>query len=329
MANRVRTNSKKTELSLSAIMFFSPLIQNIVKRNNKITIEDRIFVRWFIHLWYFNILLLLATITLQILFYMNKIDILQTISLIIMAILAISLIIWSIYIISGKSITTSDKIQNNINSHNTDNQKINNEDIFEQKLEIFSYYIPIYNIYIRYKKHNFDNPNIFLKESILIWSIYAILFVSVQNQAINRVLISILSIKIIATLNNLHLPKVIENKIKSLFYKNPEEIRWYISWIIKNIFNKTVLSENIKIEKEKYSLLLKPQKKEIIIEYSILYIISIYGLYIWYISNNSLLIFSILFIISRYIIMHARRNHLPHIPIIKDITGLFFKSKIL
>jgi hypothetical protein len=44
MANERKTESNKIELSLSAIMFFSPLIQKILKKNKSIAQQDKDFV---------------------------------------------------------------------------------------------------------------------------------------------------------------------------------------------------------------------------------------------------------------------------------------------
>jgi hypothetical protein len=45
MANKKTTDNKTTELSLSAIMFFSPLIQNLVKKNKNISEKDKEIIR--------------------------------------------------------------------------------------------------------------------------------------------------------------------------------------------------------------------------------------------------------------------------------------------
>ncbi len=324
MANIRTTDNKKTELSLSAIMFFSPLIQNMLKKNKKISPEDKAFVAWSIKLGYLNIFLLAITIVLQVMFYLTKIGITQTISTVTMIILAISLVIWSIYAISGKSIFNSDK--NNFNS-NINSDKNNNENIINNKLEILSYYIPLYNIYLRYKNHKFDNPDMILKESILRWSLLAIIFVAVQNQVTNWVVITLLWIRIIALMNDIDISISIKQKINKLFKKNPEALRWYISGTITTIFNKKSIEENIITQKANYELLFKASNKQIILEYTILDLLIIRWLYTWYITNNTALIFALLFISSRYLIMLIKRNHLPHIPAIREITSVFFKNK--
>ena len=318
MANERRTNNNKIELSLSAIMFFSPLIQNMLNKNKNIPSEDKTFVRGSIKLWYLNIFLLLITIALQVTFYLTKVWITQTMSTVIMIILAISLVIWSIYAISGKSILKS--------SNKTDNNPASNN-LSNNKLETLLNYIPLYNIYLRYKNHNFNNPDIILKESILRWSAFAIVFIAFQDQTINWIIISILWIRIVALMNDIDIPKTAKQKLNKLFNKNPEELRWYISWAIITIFNKKSISENINTQKINYELLFKSTNKQTIFEYTILNLLTIWGLYIGYITNNTALIIAILFIATRYIIMLIKRNHLPHIPVIREITSVFFKNK--
>jgi hypothetical protein len=302
-------------------MFFSPLIQKMLKKNKNITQQDKDFVAWSIKLGYFNIFLLLLTIVLQVVFYLTKLSITQTISTVTMIVLAISLVIWSIYAISGKSILKSS------NKINKDLLKTSDTDLTNNKLETLINYIPLYNIYLRYKNHNFNNPDIILKESILRWSLFAIIFITVQSPTVNWIILSILWIRIIALMNGIDLSNTAKQKINKLFTKNPEELRWYISWTITNLFNKKTISENITTQKTNYELLFKSTNKQIIFEYTILDLLIIWWIYTWYITNNTALIAAILFIAARYLIMLIKRNHLPHIPVIREITSIFFKQK--
>ena len=48
MIEEKNTYSNKTELSLSALMFFSPLIQNQMKKRSDINENDKNFIKWFI-----------------------------------------------------------------------------------------------------------------------------------------------------------------------------------------------------------------------------------------------------------------------------------------
>ena len=266
--------NNKIELSLSAIMFFAPLIRNKISTSQKISPEEKNFVLWFIKLGNVNIFLLVLNILLQIFYYFYDLAILKTIWIVLISILWISLTIWSIFAISNKSIFSKDIWQKT-------NHKKN-----------LLYYIPIYNIYIRYKKHNFENPNIEIKESLIFRWLLTMVAIVFKNTNI-LIAISILwIIKLILNINWVNLWDKYKNFINSLFEKNPEEIRSYISATIKSIFNKKTLSENLQEQKDYFRLLVKSNTKKIIFQYAIFYIICIYLLYIWYTNENILLIFA-------------------------------------
>ncbi len=304
--------NNKIELSLSSIMFFSPLIKNLIKKKENISNEEILFIKWFIKLWYFNIIILSISIFLQIIFYMTNNTIYQTISIVIAWVLTLSLVIGSIYAVSNKEI---------IKNKESKIEEKNN------KLDLLLNYIPLYNIYLWYKKHNFENPDIILKESIIIRGLYSIIFIIFTNPTINRIILTIFIVRVIMFISNINYWDKIKNFINKLFKKNPEEIRWYFSGTIFWLFNKKNIEENVDIQKKQFELLFKLEEKQILLEYIIFLLLWIYWSYRWFILENNFLIFSILFIISRYLIMIIKRNHVPHIPIIKWITNILFKNK--
>lgn len=132
-----------------------------MKKNN-IEKSDQNFLNWYIKLWYFNITLLALAIIFQITFYLKGSIIFQNIGFIISIILWISLSIWSIYAILNKEI---------FYNHKQQHLKQNKESLLDNIL----YYIPIYNVYVRYNEHKFENPNIILKESLLLRAIFTII----------------------------------------------------------------------------------------------------------------------------------------------------------
>jgi len=293
-------------------MFFSPLIKNLIKKKENISNEEILFIKWFIKLWYFNIIILSISIFLQIIFYMTNNTIYQTISIVIAWVLTLSLVIGSIYAVSNKEI---------IKNKESKIEEKNN------KLDLLLNYIPLYNIYLWYKKHNFENPDIILKESIIIRGLYSIIFIIFTNPTINRIILTIFIVRVIMFISNINYWDKIKNFINKLFKKNPEEIRWYFSGTIFWLFNKKNIEENVDIQKKQFELLFKLEEKQILLEYIIFLLLWIYWSYRWFILENNFLIFSILFIISRYLIMIIKRNHVPHIPIIKWITNILFKNK--
>jgi len=314
MIEERNTYSNKTGLSLSALMFFSPLIQNQIKKRSDISENDKNFIKWFIKIWYLNIFMLILSIWLQIIFYLTNLSLLEDIGFVTMIILAISLIIWSIYVISNKELI---KI----------NQSQNETVLQKDKINLIINYIPLYNIYLRYKKHEFDKPDLILKESILVWSILSFLFLVSNNESIVWSLITLVIIRIITLINGINLWEKTQKRLNSIFRKNPEELRWYIIGTIKTIFNQKNLQENIEINKNDFELILKIEYKQILLEYIMLFILGIYLIYYSYINQNISVILSIIFILMRYIIMIIKWKHVPHLPIIKEITNLFFKNK--
>lgn len=302
--------NNKTELALSALMFFSPLIQKQLKNKKNISVEDKLFIKWFIKIWYINIFMLIISISSQILFYFYKINLLQTFSIISTIILVIVLSIWSVLVISNKQIIKSK------DSKEKQNQETN--------LDLILNYIPIYNIYIRYKKHEFEKPNYNIKESILIWWIVSILILFLPSTNLIIFLILLVIIRIVFLINNISLWEGIEKKIDKLFVKNPEEMRWYLIWNIKICFNKKNVKENIEKNKEEFSLILKINYKQVLVEYILFFLWIAFLLYLWYKNWNTNMIIWAILIATRYIVLILKWKHWTHIPIIKEITNLFF-----
>jgi hypothetical protein len=106
------------------------------------------------------------------------------------------------------------KYNHNINN-GTQNSKIN----------LIVNYIPLYNIYIRYKKHDFENPNTILKESILVWGIISIVCLFLNNENVIRSVITLLIIRVITLLYDINILEKTQKKLNLLFKKNPEELR--------------------------------------------------------------------------------------------------------
>jgi len=142
-------------------------------------------------------------------------------------------------------------------------------------------FLPLYNVYLRYQLHTFDAPNRRVKESLL-WRTFFMLF-AITNHPLVLSIIIVLWILRIATLMSgidvLHIQA--KSDISNLFFKNPEEIRGYLTGCIvfiaksiakivhtpKGIFT---LHTCIQAEKDEYSHLYNIKKnREIWIEYII------------------------------------------------------------
>lgn len=296
-------------------MFFSPLIKNLIKKNDNISELEKNFIHWFIKIGYFNIILLIISIVTQILHYVSKLSILQTISFILTIVLWISLVVWSIYAISNKEI---------LKNNNQINKKEQKTDLLENIL----YYIPIYNIYIRYKKHEFENANLILKKSIVVRTIFTILLIFSNKINLIFIIITFIVLRVISLTNWINWWDNVKKIINSLFKKNPEEIRAYFKWTIITVFNKKNIKENIALTKNKFSLIPKIEYRQMLLQYIILLIILGFWLYKSYINWSTNTIIALILILSRYLMMIIKRKHVPNLPIIKEVTDLFFKHKI-
>ncbi len=307
--NRNSNTNRKLEFAFSAIMFFAPLIKNDIKNNNYLSNEDKIFINWYIKLWYINITILIITILLWIIQLLTKNLIIKRISIVFLILLAILLIIWAILVALNKNLNP-----NNVNIE------------WKQDFDKLLYFIPIYNIYIWYENHNFEWENSIIKCSIILRSIFTLVAVFVTNIYINIFIVCIILFIALCNINWISFWTKLKNFFNQSFFKNPEEIRWYISWLFYSLFNKKWIKNNINEQKKQYEFIFKADNKQIITEYIILSILCIIGIYIWiYYWKYTILVWDI-FIILRYLIMVVKRNHLPHIPILKWITDIFFKS---
>jgi hypothetical protein len=309
--NLNNSSNKKIELALCALMFFSPLIKNQIKKIWDLKNDDITFINWFIKLGYLNIIILMLIIISNILYYRTDINLFLTIWTCLIILLIIMLITWSIFAITEKPI-----------SHN--NTSIENKTYkFESVLD----FIPIYNIYTWYNKHDFTwNENIWIKESLLLWWIFSIVLCFNAPTIILIIPITIILLVIWINITNLSLWEKYISFINNLFSKNPEETRWKIIWILISPFNKKTLDENTSWQQMQYSLIYKIEHKQILLELILLIVISIVLLILGIAHKKYQLICGISLILSRYILMAVKRKHMTHIPIIKEFTSIFFKS---
>ncbi len=316
------TNTK-TQLSLAAALFFSPLVQNMLKNDTRdISDKDRDFVRGYIKFGYITILFGIITIVSGVLNYLLVLDILNVIYTVSIFILVFLLIISVVSILSDISLIKSG------------DQTLHIYTIEGNKKDIILKYLPIYNIYLWYQIHTFDKPNRRIKESILLRTLFLLICLSGSIWASSCILIVII-IRVAALMSDIDfLTPQTKQYINQLFFKNPEEIRWYVSWLGVylakagvNIFKKTQaahLSEEIAQEKEVYSRIIDTQdNKDILYEY-ILWIILTGGLLYFVKLDFTIRTYYAVFLlgIARYLVMILQLKHLPHLPIAREILLL-------
>ena len=310
MDTNIKNNStnKKNEFAFSAIMFFAPLIKNNIKNNDNLSQEDREFIIWYIKLWYINIILLVITIVLWIIQLITNSLIIKKISIWFLIWLAVFLFIWTLLVVLNKNINTNSKV-------------IEKEQDYNQLL----YFIPIYNIYIWYENHKFEWENSTIKCSIILRSIFALAAIFIMNIYVNIFILCVILIIALCNINWIYFWSKLRQALNNSFSKNPEEIRWYICGPFYALFNKKSIKDNIEEQKKHYEFLFKTENKQIIVEYILLTILCLTGIYLGTTHWKYILVIWDLLIILRYLIMTIKRKHLPHLPIFRWIANIFFK----
>lgn len=141
-------------------------------------------------------------------------------------------------------------------------------------------YLPIYNLYLRYQSHSFERPNRRIKESILWRMLFTILCIF-GNSTINSILLIVIILRVASLILDIDIvPLHIKRRLNTLFLKNPEELRGYITGFLVYLGKSFVhlfttmtpytLDQEIAKEKESYSRIVIIQNNGIIvIEYLI------------------------------------------------------------
>ena len=223
-----QNNQTKTQLSLAALMFFSPLVQNIIKKENMgLTQQDTKFIKWYIRLWYLGLILLLITIVSWVASYQITSTSLDTIYTVSITITMILLVIGTLAILTNTNILSWDKQLLDIYQEN----------VTSDKKEIVLRYLPLYNIYLRYKEHKFEKPNLLLKESIMAWILFCMIGLG-TTPFWTSIALMLIILRIASLLGDIDIisPNT-KNFINNLFNKNPEELRWYIRGSIVYVLN--------------------------------------------------------------------------------------------
>ncbi len=311
-------SNTKTQLSLAAAMFFSPLVQNMLNKNSRdIPEQDKQFIRGYIKFWYVTLLFGLITITTWILHYLFMLNILNMIYTVSIFILMFLLLISVVSILSDISLLKWW-------DHGLDIYSVEGN-----KKDIILKYLPIYNIYLWYSAHNFEKPNRRIKESLLLWTLFFIVSITWSVWWSTIILIAIV-VRIASLMSDIDFLKIPTKKIlNTLFFKNPEEIIGYISWFCMYIAKSCVhlffttkmepytLAREIKRQKEYYGYIIDiTWNTSIIMEY-ILWILLMVGLI--YVINPDFTVrtyyLGIWLLLARYAVMAIQLKHLPHFPI--------------
>lgn len=320
---KVTDTNTKTQLSLAAALFFSPLVQNILNKSTRdITDKDREFIRWYIKLGYITLLLGVITIATWVLTYLFPVQLLSIIYTISIFVLIFLLIISIVSILSDISlvkwwtyVAQTYRIEGN-------------------KKDIILKYLPIYNIYLRYTAHSFDTPNWRIKESILLRTIFLVSSM-LGSVFISSTILILIIIRVAALMSDIDfLPTPVKQRCNMLFFKNPEEIVWYITWslvyltksfvhLFKTMQPYHVLMEITK-EKEAYGRIIDIQDNmSIRLEYILWIILTAWLIYIIQPDSTVRTYYAWLWLlVLRYVLMAIQLKHLPHLPIAREILLL-------
>lgn len=310
----ITNQSLKIQLSLTSLMFFSPFVQHLLKNNNfELSQNDYSFLKGYLSLGWINIGLLGFSLVTGLLSYYTAVPFVSLIYRIGIGILVFSLTLGSIWAITETKILDS--------SPQTSEKS--------DKATLLLTYLPGYSLYLWYTQHNFDTPNILLKESMILQIIFGI-FCFLPNPLFPLIIGLIILIRIVSLLGNINItPLWISEFFSSLFYKNPEELWAYVWASILFIFhrNYTVPYWKLLVEtiKKEYQYLYDIKKFGTIQwQYWLLCISTILLLrqvdlwHIWWLA-----ILPVLLIFIRYGVMLFFWGRSPALPGMRELVSLF------
>ncbi|MCX6823686.1 MAG: hypothetical protein NT085_00970 [candidate division SR1 bacterium] len=320
---KVHDTNTKTQLSLAAALFFSPLVQNMLNKNTRdITDQEKDFIRGYIKFGYITLLFGIITIASGIMNYIFALDILNVVYTVSIFLLVFLLMISIVSILSDISLLKGG------------DHTIQNYSVEGNKKDIIFKYLPLYNIYLWYKIHSFDRPNWRIKESLILWTAFLILSF-LGNVLISSSALILIIFRISALMSDIDFINIpIKQWLNKLFLKNPEEIRGYLTglciYVGKSLVHIFVpiqhytLEEEIAKEKEAYSRIIDIQGNiNILIEYILGIILTIGLVYTLHINFTVRTYYVGLgLLIARYVVMITQLKHLPHLPIVREIMLL-------
>lgn len=310
-------------------MFFAPLVQHLIKTSKiDLSDSDKEFIQSYIQYGYITLIWLTTAIAGTIRYFFNDSTFIYRLHTIIGIITFILLVIGVVCIFNNTQI---------INASTKASRTIK-ENIKEEKSNIIMTYLPLYNIYTRYKTHKFNQPIRRQKESLILWSLFIIACYIETNGILAIIIIIFIILRVASLLGWVDIIDTkLQTKLTKLFSVNPEEMRSYIIWSMhysinnilyphKNIYRQQYI-DNYKLT---YRQLLPKDSNIIIQEYLIGLLISILLIYQRDNYDNRTLYIGGIIIVGRYIITAAYWKHLPYIPIIHEIhiSILYIISKI-
>jgi len=238
--------SNKIQLGLSAVMFFAPLVQNILKSPTlELNEEDILFVQGYVRYGYLTIIMLLLSIVGTVAYYFSPIELLYWAHTFCIFVLFILLVAGTIGVVADFHILQFGS------THQIHPQRVQ-----EQGSTIVPAFAPLYNIYLRYKLHTFDTPFWWAKESILWWSAFAFISVVFASPLLSSFIFIMMVLRLATLTYGMDYFSVdMRQELQKLFRVNPEEIRSYLLAAIHRVYallNKNTVQETYGELVEKY-----------------------------------------------------------------------------
>lgn len=302
-------SSEAKLLSIAWVMFFALFVKNNIKPDSWFTEEELKFIRWYLQVWYVNLIFLAIVLiaSLSNLFLVN-------------GILSRITTIWgiAIFIITVFSIFACANDLTMWNENESLTQKI------QHKWLVLKAYTPILNFILRFRQENYNMPYRWLKESILSRTSF-IFWTLLFGNSFGMGMLIIIFVRLILLMLNIDvIPLTMKKTINSVFSCNPWEIFAYV-------FAPIVA----KLKKGDYDMILQARKQWyaqwqslwvwIIIQY-ILFIGAIVLLYrnIDISLDNIILFIAMVLWIIRVVLFFIHKKTLLKIPILSEIISLIF-----
>lgn len=209
-------NDISSQAMLSAIvgmMFFAPLVENNVKNDANFSSQEKEFILWYVQVGYANLVLLIVTLIAAL------INIFWSHTILYWIVTFWSFGIFAITIISLFACT------NNINMRKSDETIVTD---IQHKWQILKAYTPVLNFVLWYRQEKYNIPYWWLKESILLRTIF-IFWTLLLKAYFGIGILFVIIIRIGLLMMNIDIiPLSIKKFINSIFSCNPWEIFAYL-----------------------------------------------------------------------------------------------------
>jgi hypothetical protein len=291
------------------MMFFAPLLKNSVN-NSDFSEEEKDFIEWYLQVWFVNLTFLIIALAATLMNMFRVHPILPRIT---------TIASFTVYIITIFSLFAC---ANWLTMRKSDEKLVVN---IQHKWQLLKSYIPVLNFVLWFRQENYNMPYRWLKESILLRTIFIFWTLLLGNLFWIWVL-AVIIVRIALLMINVDIiPLSIKRAINSTFSCNPWEITAYIFSPIVSMIKKTDYETILQARKLAYA-----QWQWfgiwIIIQYigfvAILYFMYRYSVDIFWIQI--VLLSAMIMWLTRIVIFYVYKKTFLRIPILSEITSLVF-----